>query len=159
LPSEVVGISRHQIAAIVAENLGQGSHAALLARGKNIPAVAGLPGLLGRIRRGEEMLVEANRGLVVTAPSAGTRAGLKKRLETYRASANRCRGECRKPAVTRDGQSVTVEANLAVREDVMDFSESGADGVGLFRIEQLYLSRTNAPTEDELFDELRTIAF
>src|ERR1700687_213404 len=68
LPSDVVSLSRRHVAAIVVESLGQGSHAALLAREKSIPTVANFPGLLERLRDGDELLVDASRGEIVLAP-------------------------------------------------------------------------------------------
>jgi phosphoenolpyruvate-protein phosphotransferase len=154
LPSDVVALSRRDAAAILVESLGQGSHAALLAREKDIPVVAGLPGLLDQIRRGDEVLVDASRAIVVVSPGEETRRDFAKRLQQSRDNLFRCKGECHKPAITRDGHTIHVEANLAAREDVDLLLENGADGVGLFRVEQLYLARELPPSEDELFEEL-----
>ena len=154
LPSDVVMLSRRHAAAILVESLGQGSHAALLAREKDIPVVAGLPGLLDQIRRGDEVLVDASRAIVLVSPQEETRRDFEERLAQSRANLFRCRGECHKPAITRDGHTIHVEANLAAQEDVDLLLENGADGVGLFRIEQLYLARQLPPSEDELFEEL-----
>ena len=63
----------------------------------------------------------------------------------------------RKPATTRDGQTISVEANLAAHDDTELVIENGADGIGLFRIEQLYLARQLPPTEEELYDELQAL--
>src|SRR5262245_17384306 len=74
LPSDVVALSRRTVAAIVVESLGQGSHAALLAREKGLPTVADFPGILERISDGDEVLVDAYRGEIVLAPEGETRA-------------------------------------------------------------------------------------
>ena len=157
LPSDVVALSRRDVAAIVVESLGHGSHAALLAREKSLPTVADFPGVLERIGDGDEVLVDAYRGEIVIAPDGKTRAAFYERLEQYHATQVRCRGACRAPARTLDGELVKVEANLSAYEDVELALDNGADGVGLFRIEQLYLARELPPTEAELLDELRTI--
>ena len=154
LPSDVVALSQRDVAAILVESIGQGSHAALLAREKTIPMVAQLPGLLSQVRRGDEVLVDAFRAIAVISPSAETRRDFERRLEQSRANLFRCKGECHKPAITRDGETVRVEANLAAGEEAELLIENGADGVGLFRIEQLYLARELPPSEDELFEEL-----
>src|SRR5260370_25891663 len=73
LPSDVVTLPKSNVAAVVVETLGQGSHAALLAREKGIPTVAGIPGILALIRGGTELLVDAFRGTLVIAPQASTR--------------------------------------------------------------------------------------
>jgi len=157
LPSDVVSLARHHVAAVVVESLGYGSHAALLAREKGIPIVAGLPGILDNIRDGDEVLVDASRGEIVVAPDAAMRAEFQERLNTQYATLARCRGACHDPAHTLDGAHVIVEANLGAYEDVALAVDNGADGVGLFRIEQLYLARELPPTEDELLDELRAV--
>src|SRR5437667_12563204 len=113
LPSDVVAVSPRDVKAIVVESLGQGSHAALLAREKGIPSLAGLPGLLSQIRSGDEALVDAFREALVISPNPETRRDFERRLEEYRASLLTCTGNCRKPAITRDGQKISVEANLA----------------------------------------------
>jgi phosphoenolpyruvate-protein phosphotransferase len=155
LPSDVVAVSPRDVKAIVVESLGQGSHAALLAREKSIPILAGLPGLLTQIRRGDEVLVDAFREAVIISPNPETRHDFEQRLEKYRASILTCKGACGKPAITRDGQMISVEANLAAHAGVDTVIESGADGVGLFRIEELYFARELPPSEEELFSELQ----
>ena len=155
LPSDVVALSPKDVKAIVVESLGQGSHAALLAREKGIPTLAGLPGLLSQIRRGDEALVDAFREALIISPNPETRHDFEQRLETYRASLLTCKGECGKPAITRDGQTISVEANLAAYAGVDTVIENGADGVGLFRIEELYFARELPPSEEELFSELQ----
>src|SRR6478672_5077606 len=118
LPSDVVALSPRDVKAIVVESLGQGSHAALITREKGIPTLAGLPGLLSQVRSGDEALVDTFREALIISPSANTRRDFDRRLEEYRASLFTCKGECRKPAITRDGQTISVEANLAAHTSI-----------------------------------------
>ena len=155
LPSDVVALSPRDVKAIVVESLGQGSHAALLAREKGIPTLTDLPGLLSQIRSGDEALVDAFREALIISPSPETRRDFDQRLEHYRASLLTCKWQCHRPAITRDGQKISVEANLAVHASVETVIENGADGVGLFRIEELYFTRELPPSEEELFSELQ----
>jgi phosphoenolpyruvate-protein phosphotransferase len=155
LPSEVVAISTRDVKAIVVESLGKGSHAALLTREKGIPTLAGLPGLLSQIHSGDEALVDAFREALIISPNPETRRDFEQRLENYRASLLTCKGECGKPAITRDGQTISVEANLAAQAGVDIVIENGADGVGLFRIEELYFARALPLSDEELFSELQ----
>jgi len=157
LPSDVVPLSRRGVAAIVVGALASGAHAALLAREKRIPVVAGPPGIVHRIRNLEELLVDGSRGTIVVSPDAETRRTFQARLEAFDRAVVRCRGACREPAFTLDRELVTVEANLGAHDDVELAIDNGADGVGLFRIEQLYLARALPPSEDELFEELRVL--
>src|SRR5213080_2602810 len=158
LPSDVVPLSRRGVAAIVVGALASGAHAAMLAREKRIPVVAGPPGIVRRVRNLEELLVDGSRGTIVVSPDAETRRTFQARREAFEGAAVRCRGACREPAFTLDRERVTVEANLGAHDDVELAIDNGADGVGLFRIEQLYLARALPPSEDELFEELRVLA-
>jgi len=157
LPSDVVPLSRRGVAAIVVGALASGAHAALLAREKRIPVVAGPPGIAQRIRNLQEVLVDGSRGTVVLSPDAETRRTFHARLEAFDRALARCRGACREPAFTLDRELVTVDANVGAHDDIELAIDNGADGIGLFRIEQLYLARALPPSEDELFEELRAL--
>jgi phosphoenolpyruvate-protein phosphotransferase len=157
LPSDVVSLPKANVAAVVVERLGQGSHAALLAREKGIPTITEIPQILSRISDGTELLVDGFRGTVVIAPTSATRSDFQERLERWRATLVSCKAACHDLARTLDGQLITVEANIGVQDDVESALENGADGVGLLRIEQLYFARPIPPTEDELFHELQSL--
>jgi phosphoenolpyruvate-protein phosphotransferase len=157
LPSDVVRMPRARVAAVVVEALGQGSHAALLAREKGIPTIAGFPGILSRIGKGTELLVDGFRGTLVVAPQVATRAQFQERIATWRAALVRCQTACHQPAHTLDGQRIDVEANVGVTDDLELALDNGADGIGLLRIEQLYLARPSPPTEEELLGELERL--
>src|SRR5580704_15029403 len=157
MPSDVVRLPKARVAAIVVESLGQGSHAALLAREKSIPTITEIPGVLSLVANGAEVLVDGHRGTLVIAPQAETRSEFEERVKAWRATLVRCKDACRKPAKTLDGQLVRVEANIGIQEDVELALDNGADGVGLLRIEQLYFARQVPPTEDELFVDLQRL--
>src|SRR5262249_53713775 len=155
LPSDVVRLPKTNVKAVVVESLGQGSHAALLAREKGIPTITQIPGLLSRVTNGTELLADGFRGILVLDPEPATRAEFQERLEKWRLSLARCKGACREPARSRDGQLVRVEANIGIEEDVELALDNGADGVGLLRIEQLYFARNTPPSEAELLIDLK----
>ncbi len=157
LPSDVVLLPRSRVAAVVVEALGQGSHAALLAREKGIPTIAGFPGILSRIGSRTELLVDGFRGTLVVTPQEATRTEFQERIAKWRAALVRCQAACHQPAHTLDGQRIDVEANVGVADDMELALDNGADGVGLLRIEQLYFARPSPPTEEELFSELERL--
>ena len=157
LPSDVVLLPKSNVAAVVVEALGQGSHAALLAREKGIPTITEIPGILSLVSSGTELLVDGFRGTLVIAPTIATRTDFQERMEKWRATLVRCKAACRDPARTLDGQLVSVEANIGIHDDAELALDNGADGVGLLRIEQLYFARPMPPTEDELFRELESL--
>jgi len=157
LPSDVVLLPKSKVMAIVVESLGQGSHAALLAREKAIPTITDIPGILSLVTNETELLVDGFRGTLVVAPQSATRTDFQARMEQWRATLVRCKAACRQPARTLDGQLISVEANIGVHDDVELALANGADGVGLLRIEQLYFARPMPPTEEELCSELNRL--
>ena len=157
LPSDVIALSERRVASILVESIGQASHAALLAREKSIPTVA-VSGIFEHLREGDDVLVDAYGGDVVIGADGAVRAEFEQRVVQYRARLARCHITCHQAAHTLDGIHVRVEANLGTRGDVELVLGNGADGVGLFRIEQLYLGRELPPSEDELFEEMQAIA-
>jgi phosphoenolpyruvate-protein kinase (PTS system EI component) len=157
LPSDIVLMPRSRVAGVVVEALGQGSHAALLAREKGMPTVAGFPGLLSRIGSRTELLVDGFRGTLVVAPQEVTRTAFQERISQWRAALVSCQGACHQPAHTLDGQRIDVEANIGIADDMELALDNGADGIGLLRIEQLYFARPSPPTEEELSSELELL--
>jgi phosphoenolpyruvate-protein phosphotransferase len=157
LPSDVVRLPKGKVAAVVVESLGQGSHAALLAREKGIPTVTEIPGIASQVMNGTELLVDGFQCKLTVAPRPATRAEFQERVDRWRATLARCKGACREPARSLDGQLVRVEANIGVRDDVELALDNGADGVGLLRIEQLYFARDTPPSEAELFADLKQL--
>jgi phosphoenolpyruvate-protein phosphotransferase len=155
LPSDVVRLPKASVKAVIVETLGQGSHAALLARDRGIPTITEIPGVLSRLTSGAEVLVDGFLGTLVIAPTATTQTDFEARLEKWRATLVRCKGKCREPARTLDGEVISVEANVGMNDDVEIALDNGADGVGLLRIEELYFARPAPPTEEELFADLR----
>jgi phosphoenolpyruvate-protein phosphotransferase len=157
LPSDVVLLPKSNVLAIVVESLGQGSHAALLAREKGIPTIAELPSILSLVTSGTDLLVDAVHGTLVIAPKESTEIGFRQRLEKWRAGLVNCKSACRDPAKTLDGRLIEVQANIGIHDDVELALDNGADGVGLLRIEQVYFARPSPPTEDELYRELKSL--
>src|SRR5262249_42188026 len=154
LPSDVVLLPRSRVAAVVVDALGQGSHAALLAREKGIPTVAGFPGILSRIGSRTELLVDGFRGTLVVAPREVTRKEFQERIAQWRAAHVRCQAACHQPARTLDGQRIDVEANVGIAEDMEIALDNCADGLGLRGSEQFCFAGPAPPTEEELGSEL-----
>jgi phosphoenolpyruvate-protein phosphotransferase len=157
LPSDLVLLPRSRVTAVVVEALGQGSHAALLAREKGIPTITGFPGILSRIDNRIELLVDGFRGTLVVAPREATRTEFQERIAKWRATLVRCQAACHLQARTLDGQQIEVEANVGVADDMELARANGADGIGLLRIEQLYFAQPSPPTEEELLRELERL--
>jgi phosphoenolpyruvate-protein kinase (PTS system EI component) len=120
-----------------------------------IPAVARIPELMNKICQGDTLLVDGFSGSVIVNPDNKTLNHFKNTIEQQRISFIQERKHCFEPAYTLDGVTIRVMANVGCREDVEHALENGADGVGLYRLEQLYLSRKTPPSEEGILEEIR----
>lgn len=154
LPSDAVFFAARGAVSIVVERGGAGSHCAILTRQIGIPAVSSVINATDTINTGDMTLVDGYRGSVVVDPDETTRQAFKRRIEEYHARGAIARSHCNKPAITVDGTHVSVMANVANRTDVEVARQNGADGVGLYRLEALFMLHDSLPTEEELFEEI-----
>ena len=146
LPSETVSLPHRTVAGIILEFGGPGSHAALLARALGIPTVAQIQKVTEKISDEEEVIVDGDVGEVILNPNAATRASYAERIRSGRDKQFQVKLLSREPARTRDGIEIAVLANVGSREDVVAAIDNGADGVGLYRVEQFFsLENSSVP--------------
>lgn len=155
LPSDTVALPRRAVTGIILEFGGTGSHAALLAEALGIPTVAQIRNAREIIADDDVLIVDGSRGEIVVNPSAATRTRYTAEIQGAAARSAELTKLAREPACTRDGTKIAVLGNVGCREDVSTAVEAGADGVGLYRLEQFYLSRKTPPTAVELLADLR----
>ena len=156
-PADVIVMKNEGIAGFVTDFGGPMSHTAILARSLGIPAVLGTRGATTCLQHGERLIVDAHNGMVMADNDPATLAYFeaKRSAEASRADALRRRGV--QAAVTRDGVDVLLLANIELPEDVATSVANGAQGIGLYRTEFLYMNRETQPTEDELFETYRQV--
>lgn len=150
-PSDTVRLDRSKVSAIVTDQGSRTSHAVIMARSINVPAVVGLHNISSLVSQGDVLIVDGFEGLVIINPSEQSlfRYG-KIRLEHQQAQTI-YHSNLHLPACTTDGFSVKMMINIDGSESADDLARSGADGVGLFRTENIFLRRESLPTEDEQF--------
>lgn len=153
-PSDAVFFDARSTAAIVVEFGSPGSHCALLTRQLGIPGVSGIPDVTEKISDGNTLLVDGFRGSVVVEPPEEARSRFKIHIEVHRVNAAEAKAHCREPALTPEGLHIPVMATIGNRGDAELAAENGADGVGLYRVEALYMRRKTLPSEDELIEEI-----
>ena len=157
LPSDMISMNRARVKAIVTEAGGRTSHAAILARAFEIPAVLGVADAFSTIKAGMPLAVDGDRGIVVADPNADALS----RIAEDRAAAVQRERELAAlrdlPAVTRDGKRILLKANIEVPEESEGALAHGADGVGLFRSEFLFLRPGEAPGEEEQYRAYRKV--
>ncbi len=148
-PADTAGLDPTLALGIATAFGGPTSHAAILARSLGIPAVVGLGDRAMQIAEGTALALDGDAGLLHVDPSPDLAAELEGR-RLARAEADRvARTEAQTPAVTLDGVSIEVSANVGSPEEISAAVEAGCDGVGLFRTEFLFMDRGAVPTEDE----------
>jgi phosphoenolpyruvate-protein phosphotransferase (PTS system enzyme I) len=157
-PSDTASMSRETVLGIATDVGSRTSHAAILARSLNIPAVLGLHDITAKIETGQHVLLDGSDGWLIVNPEAGTLASYKE-IESRRAKVTAQLGELRETtSTTRDGSHIVLSANIELPEDVDAVVANGAEGIGLYRTEFLYLNRETLPTEDEQYETYRRVA-
>lgn len=155
LPSDAVFLSQRTAAAALLEKGGPGSHAALFARETGLPCIAGLTGLLEKVSPDTLALVDADEGKVIIHPGNEEQSAFRKKVRQRREELKKARVLAHQPAVTGDGIRIHVLANVGSHQDTAEAIKNGAEGIGLYRIEQAYLGRQEPPDTDELLEEMR----
>jgi phosphotransferase system enzyme I (PtsI) len=157
-PSDTASINRANVLGVATDLGSRTSHAAILARSLNIPAVVGLHDITTRLETGQYVLVDGSDGLLVVDPAPETIAHYAE-IESRRAKVTARLKELRTTrSTTRDGHHIVLSANIELPEDVEAVAANGAEGIGLYRTEFLYLNRSTLPTEHEQFETYRKVA-
>lgn len=150
-PADAVQFKNQKILAFVTDLGGPISHTAILARSLNIPAVVGLHGATRYVQQDELIIVDGKRGAIVVNPDQGVLDRYRER-QRYVIHRRRQLDQLRHGlSVTRDGQSISLLANVELPDDVEAASRSTAQGVGLYRTEYLFMNRAEPPGEQEQY--------
>ncbi|MBE3558140.1 MAG: phosphoenolpyruvate--protein phosphotransferase [Ktedonobacteraceae bacterium] len=161
LPSDTAGLDPQFVLGLLTEQGGPTSHTAILARQLGIPAIVGVKGLIPALHAASgdtvKIALDGNSGSVVIDPDAQTIEAYQQKLHTYRQQQQQLQALRALPAVTADGVSIEVAANIGRPQDAQPALEAGATGVGLFRTEFLFLDRTTAPHEEEQLAAYRAV--
>lgn len=157
-PAEVAQIRRDRIAGLVTEGGSRTSHVTIMARSLEIPAVVGAGhGLVREIADGTPLLVDGRTGALFVDPDPGILEEYRKQRIDLQAFAKELLRYSDLPAETRDGVEIRMLANVDKPEEIPDALHYGAEGVGLYRTEFLFMNRTDVPTEEEQFEAYRVI--
>jgi phosphotransferase system enzyme I (PtsI) len=136
---------------------GSESHTAIMARSLGLPAVLGLPQLIGEAQTGDTVIVDGSAGRVVIRPKPAMLEAHRARQQEYERARRQLAGLRRLPAVTRDGTPVALQANVELPREAELAVAAGAEGVGLLRTEFLYMNRPDLPGEEEQYQALRAL--
>jgi phosphotransferase system enzyme I (PtsI) len=157
-PADASQIQLERIKGFVTDRGGKDSHTGIVAKSLKIPSVFGLARATASINNDDILIVDGSSGLVIINPEEDTLFRYEERLarfEAYRADIER---ESHLPAITRDGVSLNLMANIELVEEVVSAKDNGAAGIGLFRTEFLYLDLKRFPTEEEMLVKYKELA-
>ena len=157
LPSQAVTLGSREVAGIVTQTGSRTSHAAILARSRGIPAVAGVRGLLRQVTNGDTLVVDGREGYVIVNPDAETTSAYLKLQREFVDLKDKLAHNRDQPAVTAEGETVQLLANINSVADAQAAAAMGASGVGLFRTEYLFLTHPNVPDEEEQLEAYRQV--
>lgn len=157
-PSMTANMDTEHIAGIISEKGGDTSHASILARALEIPAVLSVKDICSKIAEGDEVIVDGAYGEVFVNPTPITLKIYNKKKKAYDERVKELKKYIDKQTVTRDGRKVMLAANIGNADEAAKAVKAGAEGVGLFRTEFLFMNKQALPTEEEQYNEYKKAA-
>ena len=157
-PSDTAQMQKDKVTAFATDIGGKTSHTAIMARCLEIPAVVGLENITNYAKNGDNIIVDGNSGEVLINPDEHTyQTYLERQIEfnVFQQDLYKLKDL---PAVTLDGQRINITANIELSKEIDAVTDHGADGIGLYRTEFLYLNRKTLPSEEEQFENYRVVA-
>lgn len=152
-PAQAVGLDRGKVLGILTEAGGPTSHTAIIARSLGIPAVVGVEGVTNAISGGDTVVLDAAAGTVLINPDEGTVKRYEAMERNFQLLERRRAKELQNlPAVTTDGVRIEIFANIESPEEIPSALEHGAEGIGLYRTEFLFLAHSFQPAERDHYD-------
>lgn len=152
LPSQFISLDKKFLRGLVLSEAGTTSHSVILARAFNIPTITGIEGIHKKLNPGEVVIIDAGRGLVIPSPNTTISRFYDLEMEKQRLIKEKAVPFIQGPGATADGKKIEVAANIGSLEELESAFLNGAEGVGLFRTEWLFMNKANAPGEDEQFE-------
>jgi phosphoenolpyruvate-protein phosphotransferase (PTS system enzyme I) len=150
-PADTVMLKHNRVRAFVTSLGGPISHTAILARSLGIPAIVSAHSATHYVNSGEELIVDGKRGMIIIAPDRSTIGEYRRRqkdITKQKRALNRLKTS---RAVTRDHKRISLQANIELPADVRAAAQAGAEGIGLYRTEFLFMNRPEPPNEEEQF--------
>jgi phosphotransferase system enzyme I (PtsI) len=154
-PSETAQLDLSKVLGFATDQGGPTSHTAIIARTLDLPAVVGLEQVTQHVKNGDTLVLDGGGGVLVVDPDKETLAHYRAKQKELQVKEKELRAILRLPAVTKDGRKLKLFGNIELPEEAKATAAKGAEGVGLFRTEFLFLNRHNLPTEEEQFEAYR----
>ena len=156
-PTQVVEMNRKLVAGLVTETGGATSHFSLLSEELALPVVVGVPELLKNVHDDMVMIVDGIHGTVILAPSPKEIDRYQELAKQYETAQRAVGNLVNHQTISKDGNHYTIGANLSLMNELPDLKNSGAEGIGIFRTEFLFMDRSELPTEEEQYQAYRKV--
>jgi len=150
-PADTVLMQHYGIAGFVTEYGGPTSHTSILARSLGVPAIVGLRHARRYLTEGESIIIDGRTGIMMADCDDRTIRHYRRHQREEKKRLNELKTLKDKPAITLDGKAITLQANIELPEDIPAVKKAGAEGIGLFRTEFLFMNRNDFPDEDEQY--------
>ncbi|HHL39033.1 MAG TPA: phosphoenolpyruvate--protein phosphotransferase [Deltaproteobacteria bacterium] len=157
-PTDTAQMARGRVLGFLTDIGGKTSHTAIMAKSLDIPAVVGLESVTHKVETGDTVIVDGTTGTVIVNPSRSVLDIYRKRRERYARYGRALHNYKDLPSETTDGRYIKIMGNLEIVEEMDAFLEHGAEGIGLYRTEFLYLNRRELPTEQEHLTAYKEVA-
>ena len=157
-PSMTVGLQKKNVAAIITATGGKTSHSAILARALQVPAVLSVTKVLEVVQDGDGLIVDGGEGIAILNPDERTRSEYLTRQKDYQARIASLKVYQDRPTVDADGKRYQLFANIGSAAEAEVAAQSGAEGIGLFRTEFLFMDRTSLPDEMVQYEAYRAVS-
>ena len=154
-PADTSQMDGRFVKGIITDFGGRTSHAAIMARSLQIPAIVGCNDITKKVQNGRRVIVDGFEGSAIIEPSTNDVKQYQKIADKFMNVRQQWKKMINQPSVTADGQEYKISANIGSSVDISSAIENGADGVGLFRTEFLYMKSDHLPTEEEQFNAYR----
>ena len=156
-PTDTIMMPRNLVKGLVTEAGGKTSHVGIFAAALGIPAITGVKTVTSKINTGDQIIVDGIDGEVIIKPSDEVVEQYAKKQENYRKYEERLLTNIHQQAETLDGLQIKLLANIESNQEVKSLHKFGAEGVGLYRTEFLYLAATSLPDERELYEDFKHV--
>lgn len=150
-PSQTASLPKEKILGIITDIGGRTSHTAIIARSLRIPAVVGVEVATENIKSGDKVIVDGSSGYVIVRPTDKTLKKYQEKLTVYTKDIKAIHIPKTFKACTKDGKEVVISANIELPEEIPLVKKYGAEGIGLYRTEYIFLGRKDLPSEDEQY--------
>lgn len=156
-PSDTAQLNRKYAKGFTTDIGGRTSHSAIMARSMEIPAVVGTKEATATIQNGDIVIIDGLDGEVIVNPTEETIAEYEQKRAAFAAQKAEWAKLVHEQTMTKDGHHVELAANIGTPNDVEGVLANGAEGIGLYRTEFLYMGRNELPTEEEQFEAYKTV--